>query len=109
MIANLANIERIIERCEEQAEKMPSDISVKWIYLDIAERIVRKAVKWINSKGQTVDPITHSQFTHANSRFPVSAAQLMRQGKVFYDFSSYSQFNRVLNFYLRCRYFIFCQ
>ncbi len=77
----IAKVEKMIEQCEEQTEKIPSDGSVRQMYLDIAERIIRKAVKWINSRGQTIDPVTRKQFTHADSRFPVSAAQLIRQGR----------------------------
>ena len=50
-------------------------------YLDIAERIVRVAVTWLDADGAIIDPVEHEEWGQTSSRFVSSAAGLLAAGR----------------------------
>lgn len=51
-------------------------------YLEMMERIVRMASKWINSEGAVIDPYYHAEFGQTTPRFVSSASVLLHFGRV---------------------------
>ncbi len=51
------------------------------LYLDLSERIVRLAVKWVDEKGAVIDPVTGEEWNQTTPRFVSSAAVLIHFGR----------------------------
>lgn len=51
------------------------------LYLDIAERIVRQAVEWLDAEGRVIDPKKGEVWVHTSPRFAASAAPLIHAGR----------------------------
>ncbi|MBR6373232.1 MAG: hypothetical protein IKS20_08625 [Victivallales bacterium] len=50
-------------------------------YLDIMERIVRSAAKWVNEDGAVIDPVLHEEHHQSSPRFASPCAVLLRFGR----------------------------
>ena len=74
-------------RVESLLEKEPTDSA--WaasgcdraLYLDLAERIVRPAIHWVDDSGAVIDPVTGSEWNQSTPRFVSSAAVLVAFGR----------------------------
>jgi hypothetical protein len=51
------------------------------LYLDLSERIIHMAVKWVDSKGAVIDPVTGEEWKQTTPRFVSSAAVLIAMGR----------------------------
>lgn len=51
------------------------------LYLDLAERIVRMAVDWVDDKGAVIDPVFKEEWKQTTPRFVSSAAVLISFGR----------------------------
>jgi len=53
----------------------------KEYYLDLMERIVRRAAPWVDAKGAVIDPVIHQEWGQTSSRFASSCAILIYFGR----------------------------
>lgn len=51
------------------------------LYMDMAERIVRYATRWLDAEGRVVDPVLGRVWMHSSSRFVASLAPLICLGR----------------------------
>lgn len=51
------------------------------LYLDLAERIVREAVKWQDESGRIIDPNLKVEWNHCSPRYASSVGPLIRAGR----------------------------
>ena len=74
------------EKCQQFYERSrneaipPTGITASF-YLDLAEKIVRSTVDWVDESGNVIDPVYQDVWAHSSQRFASSVGPLIKNGR----------------------------